>query len=240
MKIFTGCLTDRGNYRSKNQDRAVCHVKKGKKTVIAAACVCDGIGSFTYSEIASEMVTNGISRWFTGIAELYPDSMDEETLVEDFDMTIRELNELVCSYRMERGIDIGCTMSSLLLINRHYYVYHAGDSRICMIGDEICQLTRDEVSVIENDGQVRRLLANYIGRTPELWINRVNGEISGKVSFLIGSDGLFKRLLPEDIFASVGIVKKDTLAQKACETLCGLVLSRGERDNVSCILISIG
>ena len=55
-------------------------------------CVCDGIGSFAQSEIAAEMIRVGIERWFLGMEPLYPENIDEESLLDDLDMTIRELN----------------------------------------------------------------------------------------------------------------------------------------------------
>lgn len=239
MEVFTGCLTDKGNYREKNQDCAVCHMKKSGKSVLVVGCVCDGIGSFAQSEIASEMVTAGITRWFSGIGDLFPDAIDEETLLEDLEATIRELNELVCACRRERGIDIGCTMSVILLINHSYHVFHVGDSRIYQVSDSLCQITRDEVAMMESSGQVRPFLINYIGKSPKLWLNKMNGTVERKDLFLIGSDGLFKRLTFEDVRAAAAHLKSDRHAREACEQLLGLVLERGERDNISCILISV-
>ena len=69
-------------------------------------CVCDGIGSFAQSEIAAEMIRVGIERWFLGMEPLYPENIDEESLIDDLDMTIRELNELIWIYRKENGIDM--------------------------------------------------------------------------------------------------------------------------------------
>ena len=56
---------------------------------------------------------------------------------------------------------------------------------------------------------------------------------------LMGSDGLFKRLAYEDVADHAGSIKNDKKAQKACEALLQTVMSRGERDNISCIMIYI-
>lgn len=239
MEIFTGCLTDKGNYRNKNQDRAICHMKKKGKSVLVVACVCDGIGSFEQSEISSEMVTAGITRWFHGVKDLFPDSIDEETLLEDLEVTIRELNELVCVYRQDKGIDIGCTMSAMLLVNQNYYVFHVGDSRICRVEESLCQITLDEVVMVESGGKMKTLLANFIGKCPELWVNKMSGTVEKKTMFLIGSDGLFKLLTVDDVKTAAGNLKSDRQTQKACEHFLNLVLERGERDNVSCILLYV-
>lgn len=239
MKAFVGCISDKGNYREKNQDRAVCHIRRKHKSVLAVACVCDGIGSFEQSEIASEMMTSGITRWFRGIENYYPESMGEESLVEDLEVTIRELNELVCCYRMDNGIDIGCTMSLMLLVEQNYHIFHVGDSRIYCVRDALYQITRDEVAMSEHNGKVKTRLANYIGKSKELWMNRLSGTVEEKDTYLLGSDGLFKQLVYEDIGCYSGRIKNDRKARKVCEELLETVLKRGERDNVSCILVGI-
>lgn len=238
MRVFTGCLTDRGNFREKNQDRAVCFKRKGSP-LLAAACVCDGIGSFEKSEIASQMVADGFGRWFSGIEPLFPGRLGEEAVLEDLEMTIEELNELVWEYRKGSGTEIGCTMSALLLMNESYYVFHAGDSRICQLGDGLRQLTRDEVLMVEEGGRVKPLLANFVGRAETLWLNRLSGPLRPGDQFLVGSDGLFKRLDGREAASCAGRVGSDREAEKACRELVRFVLKRGERDNVSCILLCV-
>jgi len=237
VKVYVGCVTDKGNYREKNQDRAVCHMSRDRKNLLAAACVCDGIGSFEYSEIASEMMTAGITRWFQGIKAYYPKVMDAEAVVEDFEVTVRELNELVYTYRLDKGTDIGCTMSALLLIDQNYYVFHVGDSRIYLVREGMRQITRDEVAMREVHGSLKPRLANYIGKSKELWMNKFGGTVQEKDVFLLGSDGMFQQLAYEDIAEARKRVKSSRRAQKACEKLLELVLERGERDNVSCVMI---
>lgn len=239
MDIFTGCLTDKGSYRKKNQDAAVCHVKKSGKSVLAVACVCDGIGSFEQSEIAAEMVTDGITRWFFGVKELFPATVDGETLFEDLEITIRELNELVWMYSRDHVTEIGCTMSAMLIVNQSFYVFHVGDSRIYRVDETFIQITWDEVSAVELDGQVKRLLSNFIGKSQELWMNKVSGFVEPDSRFLLGTDGLFKLLAFDDVNQAVKRVKSSRMAQKACHRLLRLVMERGERDNISCILICV-
>ncbi|MDO4295482.1 MAG: serine/threonine-protein phosphatase [bacterium] len=239
MEIFTGCLTERGNYRNKNQDSAVCCRKKSREDTFVVACVCDGIGSFEQSEIASRMLTEGIVRWFHGMEELFPEQVDEEMLVLDLEMTIEELNELVYEYQENKGIEIGCTMSILLLVNTSYYVFHVGDSRIYKATDGLYQITRDEVAMVEVEGKIKSLLSNFIGKTEKLWMHKLSGMVEKNDLFLLGSDGLFKKLKFEDIREMKRGFKNDKKVQAACKECIRLVLERGEKDNISCILIYV-
>ncbi len=241
MKKYAGCLSVKGNYREKNQDRACCLSSSKKGTLFVAGCVCDGIGSFAQSEISSEMIREGIERWFLGMEKLYPENIDEESLLDDLDITIRELNELIWDYRKENGIDIGCTMSVLVLLDEKYHVFHVGDSKIMLINDGISQITRDEVSIVERDGKLKTLLANFMGRSDELWMNQSSGNLKAGETFLIGSDGLFRKLR-EDVLADVlsrKKIKSDTEAEKVVERLIRHVMDLGEKDNISGVLIRI-
>ena len=128
-------------------------------------------------------------------------------------------------------------MSLLLLAGRNYHVFHVGDSRIYLVRDGMQQITRDEVVMKEAGGRVKPRLANYVGKDRELWMSRLTGTLEGKAAFLMGSDGLFKQLAYEDVAEAIGRVKSSRHAGKACGRLLELVLERGERDNVSCILV---
>ena len=64
MKIITGYATNQGRYREKNQDSVICLKGFLGNRELSVACVCDGIGSLKNSEIAANMVTEGIARWF--------------------------------------------------------------------------------------------------------------------------------------------------------------------------------
>lgn len=239
MRVSIGCATDKGNYRSKNQDRVMCCSKEVGEDLIAIACVCDGIGSFQNSEIAAEIITTGIERWFLGIVNLYPVTMRKDDLIEDLEVTIQELNELICEYREKNGIDIGCTMSVIFFINYDYYIFHVGDSRIYCFRNSFVQITKDEVMHKKIRGQVKTLLTNYVGRSKVMQYSKLKGIAEDGDIFVLGSDGLFKTLKGEDI---QGISKKiigNKLTEKACYKLIKTVLGRNEKDNISCAIVSI-
>ena len=133
------------------------------------------------------MVTDGISRWFEGVKELFPESMDEDMLIEDLEMTLNELNELVYDFHERKGVDIGCTMSLMVLVGQNFYVFHVGDSRIYQVGETAFQITKDEVVMVESGGRIKSLLANFVGKAPKLWMNRFTSRVEGQTGFLNSS-----------------------------------------------------
>lgn len=239
MNLSVGCVTDKGSYRKTNQDRIVCCSKRIKKEVLAVTCVCDGIGSFVHSETASEIVTNGIWKWFEGIQGFYPDVVGKEELIEDLEVTIRELNDIVCEHKEEMQQEIGCTMSLMFLINFQYWIFHVGDSRIYRVQNNLQQLTSEEVVMRFVNGREKKLLANFIGKSKALAIYRACGTAMEGDIYISGSDGLFKKLVYEDVACMKNRIRTDAQAEQMCRTLVQNVLDRGERDNVSCSVLQL-
>ena len=239
MNLRLGCLTDKGNHRSKNQDRIISRQCKIGNDILAITCVCDGIGSFKDSEIAADIVVRGIELWIEGIGKLYPKVMQPDELVEDLEFTIRELNEVVCDYRKEKHIDIGCTMSVLLLFNTKYYIFHVGDSRIYVVRDDLVPLTQDQVVVRAVNGKEKKLLANYIGKQEQLALCRLHGLVQEGDLFITCSDGLYKKMTYADVKDILQMSQRQQDLQKHCERLIKMVLERGEKDNISCSMIQI-
>ncbi len=238
MDLIKGCVTSRGNYRNKNQDSIMCERREVSGHLLAVACVCDGIGSFENSEIAAQMMKDGIRNWLDGIVQYYPNVMNKDMLVEDLEVTICELNEVINQYRKDNLVEIGCTMSLLLLLESEYYVFHVGDSRIYCLQNELTPITRDEVILKSVHGREKKLLANYIGKSPELCINRGHGYVNQEEIYILCSDGLYKKLMPSDYLLCKDI-KNDNEAEKLCKKFISMVIERGERDNISCAVLKI-
>ncbi|MCD7751921.1 MAG: serine/threonine-protein phosphatase [Lachnospiraceae bacterium] len=235
-RILTAAISDQGAFRTKNQDRVLCRTAMIGGYEVALACVCDGIGSFPNSEISSEMMVQGIELWFQDMASQYATDFTKKGFLNDLEHTIQTLNEQIFLYREQQHEEIGCTLSLILSIDGQYHVMHAGDSRIFCFRDHLEQLTRDEVVVRNVDGRIRSLLANYVGKNRELWMNRLSDEIREGDLWIVGTDGLHKHIQEEDL----NLLKKASTEQKlslACEKLVQKLRERGERDNISCAVL---
>lgn len=239
LKLSLGYITEKGDYRKKNQDRILCRQKSVENHLLAVACVCDGIGSMENSEIASQMMIQGISDWFDGIVKYYPHVLDEQQVIEDLEVTLQELNELVYEYRKTGGENIGCTMSLLLLIDWRYQIFHVGDSRIYRLRDRLLRLTQDETVRKQVNGKEKTLLANYIGKKRLLSNDRGQGVVESGDVFILGTDGLYKKLTYEDVCYLWKESYTEENLKKACCKLVTLVSERGERDNISCAILKV-
>lgn len=239
MKLNLGCVTEKGSFRNKNQDCIICKRKILENHVVAVACVCDGIGSFSESEIASQMIIKGISDWFDGIMRYFPKAIDIKQLVDDLEFTIRELNELVYEDSRQRDSGIGCTMSLLLIINGEYWVFHVGDSRIYCLRDMLYKMTQDEVVLKHVNGKDKTFLVNYIGKDRSLILNRYHGCTHKEEMFILGTDGLYKKLTYEDVKDWFEVLDCDETIERFCNELVALMIKRGEKDNISCAVLKL-
>lgn len=232
-----GFATDKGQFRKKNQDRVFCQEVNVKQGKIILACVCDGVGSFEFSEQASDIVIRGLRLWMDGLLEDRLMYLSEAELYEDLMLSVTELNELINEKQQKDHIRLGCTMSLLLIINRKYYIIHVGDSRIYNGFLELKQLTADEISISRQDG--RKKLTNCMGLYPNLNMAQLSGKVKKDSIFVLGSDGLFNY---QDISKySAEIMKVDSSQKMSalCYEFVQRARSAGEKDNISCIIIRI-
>jgi len=224
-----------GNFRNKNQDCLYFARRNCQNSDLAIACVCDGIGSFKNSEISSQMMVKGIADWFESIGRFFPEVMSKQAMLDDLEYTLQELNEVIYEYEEK----IGCTMSLLFLVDGEYYVFHVGDSRIYMVRDRLYQLTQDEVLLKQVNGVEKSFLVNSIGQKMRVSITKRRGYVNMGDTFVLGTDGLCKRMKYEDVYdLQARIWGEGELMQKS-RTLVEQVYSRGEKDNVTCVIVQV-
>ena len=115
---------------------------------------------------------------------------------------------------------------------KKYHVFHVGDSKILLIDDRVSQITKDEVSVVERDGKLKTLLANFMGKVEELWMNQSKRKpCSGERHFLWGPTDFFKRLREDILFDVIRRknVQSDTEAEDVLKYLSGMSWRWGRR-----------
>lgn len=234
-EYLVGGLSDKGLFRTKNQDRfwvdrGVCHLGS-----YALACVCDGVGSYRNSEVAAEIVIQGIRLWCTGLKAGKLNHLDLVQLKEDLNDSLFELNEIIYEKELLYEERYACTMSLIFILNGKYHIYHAGDSRIYMISENCSQLTVDETVISDTDG--KKKLVNCFGLKRHLQILYYEGTITDECIFVIGSDGLFHRMHLCDVHLDKEDIQTDDDIRNLCKKLIDYVETVGEKDNVTCALI---
>lgn len=241
MRLVAGYKSDIGKTRKNNQDAVALRTleKKGENFVVLA--VCDGIGGLEHGEIASNLVISRIETWFEEITEwLDIKKVDSEILFSHMKDLAEECNALVRECRVIKGIEMGTTLSLLMIIRNTYYIIQVGDSRVyCYNNGMLEQLTVDASVTRMKNGRMKSYLDNYVGKQDELWFTCAIGNVTEWDIFIVCSDGFYHRLLPNDIQQYERKLHKLKTVNEACEELVNRILDRGERDNVTVGIVAV-
>ncbi|MCR5330126.1 MAG: serine/threonine-protein phosphatase [Lachnospiraceae bacterium] len=235
MKLFGACATDVGCRRKVNQDSIIFLSDNINGRIISVVAVCDGVGGLESGEIASAIVIRGVRKWFDGVMEWLDESLFEpELLFSHLKDAAEAWNEEVFDYKVVNSVEMGTTMSILLIADTSYYVLQVGDSRVySYFGNELRQLTVD-ASVTRIKGEVtKQYLSNYMGMKAELDFTEAYGNIEPEMLFVVCSDGFYHNLLPEDLDFKQGVRKNEKKLEAKCTELIGEMIKRGETDNIS-------
>ncbi|MDR0513662.1 MAG: serine/threonine-protein phosphatase [Coriobacteriaceae bacterium] len=165
------------------------------------------------------------------------------------------LNEELLEFGRSQGIALGTTLAALFLSGDAYCALHVGDSRIyALLPDSVEQLTRDH-SLVQyelDNGTLsmeealvddrRNVLLRCVGVDEGAVPDFAFGTALHGMTFVLCSDGFYRRTTPDEIHQRLNPVSVGTEEQLAL-ALAGLTqqaLERGETDNLSAIAVRVG
>jgi serine/threonine protein phosphatase PrpC len=261
MKYSTDAYTDIGVKKKVNQDALlVKKAQMGSGKTICFSCVCDGMGGLSCGEIASSAFVHRMDEWFkielpqlfsrNDYTEQLDNQMDNKNiyfrLIErSWNNIVQEMNGRLQDYGNKQGIRLGTTVVALIIIENEYLAMNVGDSRVYRInGNNIDVITHDQSYVQQQidlgrmtpeEARVsdkKSMLLQCIGASEVVVPEFYSGRCNAKDNYMLCSDGLWRRLEPEDMTKLV--TKKKGLAK-----MTELVKERGETDNISGLLVSV-
>lgn len=251
LKITAGAKTDIGNVKKVNQDAILCKIESIDESEFGLFVVCDGLGGLDCGEIASKKTVEYFEEWWNTKLKLIIRSKNNEKLIRLYleEVLIKSNNELM-KLSTEMNSKLGTTASALFIFNNNYYIVHIGDSRIYEVNSRLAQLTEDHSQYemlrkqgIKNlDSVKRNVLTQCIGVNEELDILYKKGKISKDTNFLICSDGFHNKMEVKSVInklkESSKNIKSEEL-QSICKALIHEVKEKGERDNITAIIVNI-
>lgn len=210
------------NGRPTNMDSIAMLERKVAGERMLLAVVCDGVGSLEDGGYAAAQTTGGLLQWFS-----------ELTSPERVGVQLRDqvlwLNQQILRETSQSQRESATTCSALLLVEGRYYMAHVGDSRIYAFHQgQLEQLTTDDVSESNE-------LTACVGYDPDPLITCGQGQTEGR-SFLLCSDGMYKRMSQEEAATLVRTGSRGQL-RRSLRRLTETVVARGEKDNISIIII---
>ena len=247
------CTTDVGNIKKVNEDSFIVKSSKVEKKQCALVVVCDGLGGLSYGDIASKTSTDRMNSWWEkNLPLLLKNKSSDKDILNSLEKTINDINISIIEMIDRHHVNMGTTMSCLLIIGTKYYIAHIGDSRIYKYDKELLQLTEDHTyyeslrkkGLIEQSKKVKKnILTQCIGSDTDIRIFTATDKIRKSCSFIVCSDGYYNKMNIERMkikFNDKKIINsKNNYIKNICDDLVENVKSKGEKDNITLALIRV-
>lgn len=244
--------TEIGSKKKTNQDSILVEqaMADGKQIVMAA--VCDGMGGLEKGEVASATVVKSLAKWFR---EDFPGLLEGEDLghqlCNSWQRITRNVHQKIYQYGKRNRLKLGTTLTAMLLVDEQYYIVHVGDCRVYEISSQAVQLTKDQTLVAREvergnltpeqakTDRRRSVLLQCIGASEFMEPEFYKGKVKEDAVYLLCSDGFRHEISGQELFESFrpdAFASEKAMEQKL-EKITKTVMERGERDNISSVLI---
>jgi serine/threonine protein phosphatase PrpC len=250
MQFCYSCHTDVGTRKKINQDACVVKALKKQGRTYLLAVICDGVGGLQSGEIASANAVHEFSDWFDYELPLLLEDKDpmEMVLFQRWNSLINKINENLADFGNRRRERLGTTLSGILFVDSNYYIAHVGDCRIYAMTPCLEQLTEDQTLVekelkagVITEEQARtdsrkNVILQCVGGMKRVVPDFRQGSFADDATFLLCTDGFRHVISEEEIVNYLGNAQPGEMKNRLCQ-LTELAKSRGERDNITSILI---
>lgn len=253
MEFIASYHTDVGIRKETNQDSLAIKVVNTKEGNVAFVIVCDGMGGLAKGEVASKEVIEAFSTWFdtTLVEEIQNGTFSEQNLVTQWDDIIQTQNRRLGAYGEENHLQLGTTVSAILLYQDTYYIVHVGDSRVYELTSQAKQLTNDQTFIAREiaAGRMtpeqakvdprRSVLLQCVGASQVVEPEFSKGKVKRNAVYMLCSDGFRHVITPEEIVEKIGpgAATDEEKMKYGAIYLTELVKNRGERDNITVAMV---
>lgn len=237
MSFIAAAATDVGIEKKRNQDSLSIKIAYSPWGVVCMAVICDGLGGLEQGEVASGNVVIAFNKWFRETFLKADHEWTEAQIRESWEKLIFSMNGKIKDYGYQKRIELGTTLTAVLFMKGKYYVVHIGDCRLYEINHVCRQITQDQ-TVNEKEN----VLLQCIGVTDRLVPSFLCQQTIPNASYLLCSDGFRHVITESEILHSCNPVNNMTqsIMQDNLQNLIEINKQRGERDNISAILIRVG
>ena len=208
MIFQAACHTDSGPVRPSNQDSCCIKAARLGGKQAALVLVCDGLGGLIQGELASAQVVRAFDNWFWNyLPPLLEEGLTADRLSSQWNGLIQGENRALRDYGARNGISLGTTVTALLVVERQYFLLHAGDSRAYLLWNgQAVQLTSDQ-TLAAREYRAGRITAEQLRSDPRQHVllqcvgvdqvtpDFLSGQVPDSCVFLLCSDGFYHTLL---------------------------------------------
>lgn len=252
MNYIVSAVTDIGLTRKTNQDSLNVRVFSSNRGKAVLAVLCDGMGGLSKGEVASASLVNGFVKWSDNrLPVLLEHGITDAAIRQEWVGIATEYNEKIKNYGSSCGINIGTTVTAMLITDQRYYTMNVGDTRAYEIAESVTLLTKDQTVVArevelgnitadEAEHDVRRsVLLQCVGASDVVCPDMFFGQTKQNAVYMLCSDGFRHEITADEIYQYLNpsvMTDADGMKQNI-DTLIELNKSRNENDNISVISI---
>jgi len=257
IHLTVGQQSNPGMQRSVNEDSllvfhltALCENRPAPQ--ISLFAVADGIGGSDAGEVASRIAVRAMAEAFSRMV-VQPVLAGEVLLVESLGEHLKEIvrhaNQLILEKRKEKGLDMGATLTALLLYGEDGVIANVGDSRTYLFREgKLAQVTADHsvVASLVSSGLIkpeevyyheqRNVILRSIGDRPELEVDIFPVQARPGDRFVLCCDGLWE-MVRGSMIEDVLLEQPDP--QAACNRLVQYANQSGGEDNISVVVVDV-
>jgi serine/threonine protein phosphatase PrpC len=224
-----------------NQDSLVVQQVLTYRGRILLAAVCDGIGGLPQGEAASGYMTERLQEWFYGdFMRAVRDKKPYWVIRRSLERLVFHAQEELRQYGKREQIELGTTMSVLVLWENTYMIWHLGDSRIYRLQGggrhrmAVRQLTRDHTA-----GQHR--LTKCVGSFGYFRPDGQLGTLREQDVFLLCSDGFYSHIKEQELEEALchGHLREEEQIERRLKEIGDACMKRGEKDNLSAVCVKV-
>jgi len=196
-----------------------------------AMAIADGMSSSEAAKTASEIC---VKSFLSDYYATHPSWTVKTSVGRVLTAVNRWLHgQSIANYMTDRGMV--STFSGIVLKSAVAYVFHAGDSRICLLrGTVMEQLTHDHRVRVSRE---QEYLSRAVGIAPDLEIDYKTLAIERGDLLIFTTDGIHD-YLPDRAMAEIVRSSRDDL-NTAAQKIAEVALTNGSPDNVTCQIVRI-
>lgn len=254
MDFVVAYDTNVGIKKNNNEDSLLLKVVDTVKGKIVFAVVCDGMGGLEFGELASKEVIFGMDEWFRNtIPLLIKKGFTKDELFHQWDGILKNINMKLYEYGYQREIQIGTTITGILITGEEYYALHVGDTRLYKLDNKISCLTQDHSFVqreIANGRMTeeearedprKNILIQAVGTGKQIAIDFLSGKVEKGDMYLLCSDGFRNKIYPNEIWETLQreLIKDENVLFQNLHTLVEENMVRMEQDNITVAAIQV-
>ena len=252
MNFIVSATTDIGLTKKTNQDSYSIRVYNTSQGKVVLAILCDGMGGLAKGEVASASLVSAFCKWAESkLGTVLQSNSTDVDIRNEWLGIVKEYNKKIKAYGQNLGINLGTTLTAMLLTESKYYVINVGDTRAYEIYGGVRVITKDQ-TVVAREVELgnltleqaavdprRSVLLQCVGASEDVYPDFFFGDVKQNAVYMLCSDGFRHEITEQEIYQylNAAVMNDADTMKRNMDFLIELNKQRQERDNISVVSV---